>query len=110
MVFHEPINPRAGNFEMCVQAARDAGELELANELEHLQTVGQWADYAVAHLQVVQELGEEMELPIHLWPDKSLVKHTEPPVAEWLQEWRDRQSPEEFGGRNTPDEPMPELP
>lgn len=110
VVFHEPINPRAGNFEMCVQAARDAGELELANQLEHLQNVDQWVEYAVAHLQAVQEIGDEVGLPIHLWPDESLVKHTEPPVSEWLQEWRNRQSPEEFAGRDTPDEPMPTLP
>lgn len=110
VVFHEPINPRAGNFGMCVQAARDAGELELANELEHLQSTDQWVDYAVSHLRSVQELGEEMGLPIHLWPDESLVKHTEPPISDWLQSWRDRQSPEEFAGRDIPDTPMPEIP
>lgn len=110
VIFHEPINPRAGNFEMCVQSARDAGELDLANKLEHLQSVDQWVEYAVSHLRTVQDIGEEMGLPIHLWPDKSLVKHTEPPVSEWLQEWRERQSPEDFAGRDTPDKPMPELP
>lgn len=110
VVFHEPINPRAGNFEMCVQSARDAGELELANELEHIQSVDQWVEYAIAHLRAVQEIGDEMGLPIHLWPDESLVKHTEPPISDWLQAWRDRQSPEEFAGRDTPGESMPELP
>jgi DNA repair photolyase len=110
VVFHEPINPRAGNFEMCVQAAREAGKLKLANELESLQDVDQWVDYAVAHFQSVQEIGAKLNLPIHLWPDKELVKRTESPVSDWLQAWRERQSPEEFAGRNTPDTPMPELP
>lgn len=110
VIFHEPINPRAGNFEMCVQSAREAGELELANELESLQHIDQWVDYAVAHLQSVQKIGAELGLPIHLWPDKELVKRTEPPVSEWLKSWRERQSPEEFAGRNTPNEPMPEIP
>lgn len=110
VVFHEPINPRAGNFQMCIQAARDAGELELANQLETLTDVEQWADYAVAHLGAVQEIGDEMGLPIHLWPDKELVKLTDGRVSEWLSEWRERQSPESFGGRETPDSPMPERP
>lgn len=110
VIFHEPINPRGGNFEMTVQAAREAGELDLANSLEQLQDIDRWVDYAVSHLKTVQELGEDMGLPVHLWPDKELVRQTEPPVSEWLSDWRERQSPEEFAGRETPDVEMGRTP
>jgi DNA repair photolyase len=100
VVFHEPINPRGANFEMTVQAAQDAGETDLARELNELRDRDYWKNYAIAHLRWVQELGEELGLPIHLWPDKELVNLAEPAEAEWLQAWRDRQSPEEFAGRN----------
>jgi DNA repair photolyase len=103
VVFHEPINPRGGNFEMTVRAAREAGQLELARKLEQLTNTDRWVEYAVCHLKTVQELGEELDIPIHLWPDKELVRQTEPPISEWLSQWRERQSPEEFAGRNTPD-------
>jgi len=110
VIFHEPINPRAGNFEMCVRAARENGELKLANGLESLQNIDQWVQYAVSHLRAVQEIGSELDLPIHLWPDKELVKRTEPPVSDWLTAWRERQSPENFAGRDTPADDFPELP
>lgn len=110
VVFHEPINPRAGNFQMCVRAAHDNGELRLANELERLCDVEQWVQYAVSHLKAVQEIGNNLGLPVHLWPDKELVKRTTSPVSDWLSAWRDRQSPEKFAGRNTPDDKPPEPP
>lgn len=106
VVFHEPINPRGANFEMTVQAAREAGQEVLARELADLRDRDYWVNYATTHFRWVQELGEELDLPIHLWPDKELVKLASPEESEWLQAWRDRQSPEEFAGRNTPsDEP-----
>lgn len=103
VVFHEPINPRAGNFKMTIEAARDAGEHELAESLEELRDVETWVEYAVEHLRTVQELGVELDVPVHLWPDKELVRRTEPPVADWLSAWRERQSPEDFADRDTPD-------
>jgi len=110
VIFHEPINPRGGNFQMTVQAARDAGELELANSLERLRDTDQWVEYAVSHLEAVQDVGSELGLPVHLWPDKELIRQTEPPVSDWLSAWRDRQSPEEFADRDTPNERMREAP
>lgn len=101
VVFHEPINPRGANFDMTVQAAREAGEETLARELNDLRDQDYWVNYAISHFKWVQEIGEELDLPIHLWPDKELVKLASPVEAEWLQSWRDRQSPEEFGGRET---------
>lgn len=110
VVFHEPINPRGGNFEMTVQAARDAGEDELAEELARLRNQEQWVEYATNHLRWVQEIGEELGLPVHLWPDKQLIKNVSDEEAVWLQSWRDRQSPEKFAERNLPDSPLPSYP
>lgn len=110
VIFHEPINPRGANFEMTVEAARDAGQTELARELARLRDREQWVEYAVRHLRWVQELGADLGLPVHLWPDKQLVKHAPPEEAEWLREWRNRQSPEAFGGRQPPATKPPQTP
>jgi DNA repair photolyase len=110
VIFHEPINPRGGNFEMTVEAAREAGDDELADELESLKTRDRWVEYATNHLRWVQEIGRELDLPVHLWPDKQLIKHVDDETAVWLQHWRDRQSPESFADRDLPTETPPGLP
>jgi DNA repair photolyase len=110
VVFHEPINPRGANFEMTVEAAREAGETDLAHELNELRDREYWVNYAISHFKWVQEIGQELGLPIHLWPDKELVKLAPEPEAEWLQAWRDRQSPESFANREVPTEKAPIIP
>lgn len=110
VVFHEPINPRGGNFEMTVEAARDAGEDELADELDALRSRDRWVEYATNHLRWVQEIGQNLDLPVHLWPDKQLIKHVSDEEAVWLQSWRDRQSPEEFAERDIPVDYPPQIP
>lgn len=110
VVFHEPINPRGANFAMTVEAARDAGELALADGLESLKRRETWLEYSLNQFAAVQQAGAELGLPIHLWPDDQHLKYTEGAVSEWMQAWRDRQSPEPFGGRDVPSEPMPEVP
>lgn len=110
VVFHEPINPRGANFEMTVEAAKEAGQRDLARELNELSDQDYWINYAINHFKLVQEIGEDLGLPIHLWPDKELVKLAPKAEAEWLQEWRDRQSPEEFAYRDTPSGEMPPIP
>ena len=110
VVFHEPINPRGGNFEMTVEAAKDNNEYELANELESLRDREKWVEYSLKHLRWVQEIGAELELPIHLWPDKQLLNHVSDPHREWLTAWRDRQSPEQFANRTTPTTTPPTPP
>lgn len=110
VIFHEPINPRGGNFKMTVEAAREAGETALARELDDLRDHDRWMQYAVSQLRWVQELGEELNLPIHLWPDERIVKNapTED-IREWAMAWRDCRSPESFGSE-PPREETPELP
>lgn len=110
VIFHEPINPRGGNFEMTVEAARDAGQDTLADELDALRDRERWVEYSIDHLRWVQKIGRELELPIHLWPDKQLIKHVDEETATWLQSWRDRQSPEEFADRDVPTDSMPSCP
>lgn len=110
VIFHEPINPRGDNFGLTVAAAEKAGEMELAEALTEIQSPTAWEEYACNHYRWVQELGEELDLPVHLWPDKSLVKQAGGERKRWLQEWRDRQPPEEFAGRETPSDSMPALP
>jgi len=110
VVFHEPINPRGGNFGMTVKAAEDAGEENLAAELKNLRNQQEWVEYSVKHLRWVQEIGRDLGLPIHLWPDKELIKHVSDETAVWLQSWRDRQSPEDFANRSTPTTEPPACP
>lgn len=110
VIFHEPINPRGGNFEMTVQAAKDADEESLAEELEALRNQDQWVEYSLNHLKWVQEIAQELELNIHLWPDNQLLNHVNEAIAQWLQEWIDRQSPEDFADRTTPSSPPPKIP
>ncbi len=110
VIFHEPINSRGGNFRMTVEAAREAGEEELARELDRISSREAWAEYAVQQLRWVQELGEELDLPVHLWPDKELTKVTRGGTQQWVEAWRSRESPEDFAGRPDPAKEMPELP
>lgn len=110
VVFHEPINPRGGNFEMTVKSALEAGEHELASALEDLRNRERWVKYAIDHFRWVQEIGRELNLPVHLWPDKQLIKYVDDETAVWLQSWRDRQSPEEFAGRELPSRNPPQYP
>lgn len=74
VVFHEPINPRGQNFDMTVSAAREAGQEELADELEKLKDRDHWVDYSIKQMNWVEELGEEIGVDTHIWPDKQVVK------------------------------------
>lgn len=109
VIYHEPINPRGSNFEMTVHAAREAGQRDLARELNDLQDREYWANYAITQMRWVQELGQELDLPIHLWPDKELLNLVTKREREWLENWLDRQSPEDFANRKTIDEPYPSM-
>lgn len=110
VIFHEPINPRGANYEMTVAAAEEAGQDDLARALVEIQGHKQWLDYALKHFRWVQELAEELSLPVHLWPDKALLDIASGEQERYLREWRERQSPEQFAGRDTPDSPMPRPP
>lgn len=110
VVFHEPINPRGDNFAMTVAAAEEAGLDHLARTLTDIQGPGPWLRYACEHFAWVQRIGRDLDLPVHLWPDKDLPGLADPTEQGWLEHWRDRQSPEAFAGRPTPEKPPREEP
>jgi DNA repair photolyase len=110
VIFHEPINPRGGNFDMTVQAVREAGMAELAEELDRLRNRERWLEYSLEQFAAVQKIGEELGLPVHLWPDRQHIKHTDGEVSKWLQRWKQRQSPERFANRDVADSPIPQIP
>jgi DNA repair photolyase len=96
VVFHEPINPRGGNFQMTVQAARDAGQEELAEELDRLRDRDRWVEYSMEQLTAVEELGEELGVPVHLWPDKKFVKYAGDREDHFRQHLEREDSPEDY--------------
>lgn len=102
VVFHEPINPRGGNFGMTVQAAKDAGVDELAEELEKLRDRNQWVEYSLKHMRWAEELGEEYGVDVHVWPDKQVIKSADQETGRALEKQRKNPSPEQF-----PEVPLP---
>jgi len=96
VVFHEPINPRGGNFEMTVNAAREAGQERLAEELEKLRDRERWVEYSMNQLTAVEELGEELDVPIHLWPDKQFVKYAGDKEDYFRRQLEKDNSPEDY--------------
>lgn len=110
VIFHEPINPRSGNIQMTVAAAQEAGKSGLAAALDRIRDRDSWIEYSLTQFRWMQELGTELDLPIHLWPDSSLINFTDGEISRWLQYWRERRSPEQFAGRPPKIEPMPEIP
>ncbi|TKX50013.1 radical SAM protein [Halorubrum sp. ASP121] len=96
VVFHEPINPRGGNFQMTVDAAREAGQDELADELDKLRDRDQWVEYSKEQLTAVRDIGDDLDLPIHLWPDKEFIKHAGDDAEFFRQEREKMESPEDY--------------
>jgi len=98
VIFHEHVNPRAGNLENCIAAAEAAGLDDLAAGFQSLTNDGEWVAYALRHLRWAQELAVELDLPLRLWPDKTL--ETQAPSKderEWVAAWRQHPTPEESG-------------
>lgn len=101
VVFHEPINPRGANFQMCKQAAEAAGYDHLTEELEKLQDHKYWVEYALTHIDLVQGVAEEVGgVEIHSWPDRQLVNSTNGNLRSQLKKMRRSVSPERFVTEN----------
>lgn len=97
VVFHEPINPRGGNFQMTIDAAKDAGETELASELERIASDRDyWIEYSVKQMRWAEELGEKHGVDVHVWPDKQVITSVGPSKQEELRKKRDAVSPEDI--------------
>ncbi|WP_227355761.1 SPL family radical SAM protein [Haladaptatus salinisoli] len=102
VVFHEPINPRGANFDMTVEAAREAGETELANELAKLRDREYWVDYSLKQMRWAEELGDEYGVNVHIWPDKQVITSVDSETETELRNQRKRPS-----GEIIPDVPLP---
>lgn len=102
VVFHEPINPRGSNFDMTVEAAREAGETELADELSKLHNREHWVEYSLQQMRWAEELGEEYGVNIHIWPDKQVITSVDSATETELRNQRKRPS-----GESVPDVPLP---
>ncbi|MFY4816413.1 radical SAM protein, partial [Haloarcula sp. AONF1] len=102
VVFHEPMNPRGANFEMCLEATRDAGYNGVAEELERIHDHGEWTKYAIEHIKLVREIAKKRfdRLHIHSWPDQQLIESASGEQKEWLKQLKQEVSPEPFAGHN----------
>jgi len=104
VVFHEPINPRGENFEMIVEALEEAGLPEEAADFRRLKDSSEWVEYALKHLNWVQQKAEELgSPPVHSWPDRELLRATEGSLHDQLAAMRQSPSPEAFDGGSSPD-------
>ncbi len=98
VVFHEPMNPRGENFEMCLEATREAGYSDVAEELEKIHNHGEWTKYAIEHIGLVREIAEEHfdRLDIHSWPDRKLIEAASGKQRDRLKQMKQEVSPESF--------------
>lgn len=94
VVFHEPINPRGANFQMTIDAARDSGQDNLADELEALRNREQWVKYSLKQMRWAEKLGAKYDIDVHVWPDKQVMAAVGTGMRENLQNQREKPSPE----------------
>jgi DNA repair photolyase len=98
VVFHEPINPRGVNFEMCIEAVREAGYEQAAQKFEQLTEQDAWVEYALEQIDLVQQKAEAFgNLTIHSWPDRKLVEATSGELRRQLKRMQQTVSTEAFG-------------
>lgn len=96
VVFHEALNPRGQAITQMREAAREAELVELAECLEAIEgDTAAWFDYATEQLGWMQELGNELELPVNLWPGDVVDEATGAAESHWLGA-KLRPSPERF--------------
>lgn len=110
VVFHEPFNARSARMRATIEAASSLDDPSVADAFRGLTDDSTWTEYAVRHSRVVQAIGDELDLPVHICPHWQLTRATSGRVREWFEAWRGRQPPEAFAGRPRPDGPPPEPP
>jgi DNA repair photolyase len=97
VIFHEPMNPRGANFEMCVEAAEEVGYENVAEEMRELRDEHTWREYALEQIQLVHEVAETLSgPPIHTWPDQRLIESTNGQLRQNLINMKKSVSPETF--------------
>lgn len=101
VVFHEPINPRGVNFEMCIEAVREAGYEDAALEFEQLMDQDEWVQYALEQIDLVQRKAEKFSnLSVHSWPDSKLLEATSGSLRRQLSEMQNTVAPELFASES----------
>ena len=97
VVFHEPINPRGANFEMCAEAAEEAGKWGIAEDLRSMENKAVWKEYALDHIRKVRRIAERFDnIHIHSWPSHDLIRATKGDERRWLSKIRQEVSPEGY--------------
>ncbi|WP_436927111.1 SPL family radical SAM protein [Halosimplex amylolyticum] len=95
VVFHEPINPRGANFDMCVEALEEAGMEEALKEFRKLEDPKKWKEYAVDQIKTVRNVAERFDnLEIHTWPSRDLVNQSTGEEERVFRKMRNEVSPE----------------
>lgn len=110
VVFHEPFNARSARMQATIDAASTLDDPAVADAFRGLTDDSTWIEYAVRHSRLVQALGEDLDLPIHICPHYQLTRATSGRVRTYFEAWRDRQPAEPFAGRPDPVSPPPEPP
>jgi len=101
IVFHEPINPRGKNFQMCINALRENGYHDAAEEFKRILDPDEWIDYALNQIDTVQRKTEEYQnLQVHTWPDNQLIDSTEGNLKTQLKRMKSSVSPESIGEKS----------
>ncbi|MFB6185995.1 MAG: hypothetical protein ABEI86_03905, partial [Halobacteriaceae archaeon] len=102
VVFHEPINPRGKNFEMCIDALREHGHENAAKQFERLTDPDKWVEYALEQIDLVQQKSAQFDnLEVHTWPDNQLIEVTKGEVNDQLIRMKRSVSPESIGQSQT---------
>lgn len=112
VVFHEPINPRGANFEMCLEAAEEAGRDEVVAQLRRFAADhSAWVEYALEQINTVQQQANQYgNIEVHSWPDDQLIEATSGALQQRLEEMQQAVSPECFDGATSePDAAQEEL-
>lgn len=104
VVFHEPINPRGANFELCVEAAKHVGRDEVVAKLEAFTDDHQaWVKYALNQINMVQRRATRYDnLQVHSWPDDQLIEATSGQLRQQLRTMQQAVSPEKLGEWSAP--------
>lgn len=104
VVFHEPINPRGQNFQMCIEALREEGHTEAAEEFERITVPDNWREYALEQIDLVQKKAATFKnLDVHTWPDSQLIDSTSGELRTQLIKMKKSVSPESIGSDQTMD-------
>lgn len=109
VVFHEPINPRGANFQMCLEAAQELGHEDVIQAFESLRDERAWVEYALKQINTVQQEAARYGISVHSWPDRQLVDATTGPLRKQLRDMQQAISPEHYSSSSVRESPAQSL-